>query len=46
MILLVLLIYFSFVCGAAAIAWHENRRKWVGEVSRKSERMPKDPIIR
>ncbi|KAF3683748.1 putative cysteine proteinase 15A-like [Capsicum annuum] len=30
----------------AAIAWHENRRKWVGDVSRKSERMPKDPIIR
>ncbi|KAL3323705.1 hypothetical protein AABB24_038054, partial [Solanum stoloniferum] len=29
----------------AAIAWHENRRKWVGEVSSKSERMPKDPII-
>ncbi|KAG5574762.1 hypothetical protein H5410_054896 [Solanum commersonii] len=29
----------------AAIAWHENRRKWVGEVSRKSERMPKDPVI-
>ncbi|KAM3283021.1 hypothetical protein P3S67_026666 [Capsicum chacoense] len=29
----------------AAIAWHENRRKWVGDVSRKSERMPKDPII-
>ncbi|XP_055830104.1 uncharacterized protein LOC129899235 isoform X2 [Solanum dulcamara] len=29
----------------AAIAWHENRRKWVGEVSRKSERIPKDPII-
>ncbi|XP_015056495.1 uncharacterized protein LOC107002830 isoform X2 [Solanum pennellii] len=29
----------------AAIAWHESRRKWVGEASRKSERTPKDPII-
>ncbi|CAN4115000.1 unnamed protein product [Withania somnifera] len=29
----------------AAVAWHENRRKWVGEASNKSERMQKDPII-
>ncbi|KAK4359963.1 hypothetical protein RND71_022192 [Anisodus tanguticus] len=29
----------------AAIAWHENRQRWVGDVSRRSERMPKDPII-
>ncbi|KAK6775205.1 hypothetical protein RDI58_026206 [Solanum bulbocastanum] len=42
----VLFVSYRFVCGAAAIAWHENRRKWVGEVSSKSERMPKDPIIR
>ncbi|XP_059289027.1 uncharacterized protein LOC132042524 isoform X1 [Lycium ferocissimum] len=30
----------------AAIAWHENRRTWVGDVSSRSDRMPKDPIIR
>ncbi|XP_059289028.1 uncharacterized protein LOC132042524 isoform X2 [Lycium ferocissimum] len=29
----------------AAIAWHENRRTWVGDVSSRSDRMPKDPII-
>ncbi|XP_009774965.1 uncharacterized protein LOC107792688 [Nicotiana tabacum] len=29
----------------AAIAWHENRRKWVGDLSMRSERVPKDPII-
>ncbi|KAK4367073.1 hypothetical protein RND71_014953 [Anisodus tanguticus] len=29
----------------AAIAWHENRRRWVGDVSRRSDRMPEDPII-
>ncbi|KAL2533910.1 hypothetical protein Adt_07261 [Abeliophyllum distichum] len=29
----------------AAIAWQESRRKWIGDTSQRSERMPKDPII-
>ncbi|XP_037493328.1 uncharacterized protein LOC105641111 isoform X1 [Jatropha curcas] len=29
----------------AAIAWHENRRKWVGNQSRQSKTVAKDPII-
>ncbi|KAG8390584.1 hypothetical protein BUALT_Bualt01G0098800 [Buddleja alternifolia] len=29
----------------AAIAWNESRRKWIGDVSQRSERTPKDPII-
>ncbi|KAI3470507.1 hypothetical protein Pfo_027170 [Paulownia fortunei] len=29
----------------AAIAWNESRRKWIGNVSQRSERMAKDPII-
>ncbi|XP_022842674.1 uncharacterized protein LOC111366199 [Olea europaea var. sylvestris] len=29
----------------AAIAWQESRRKWIGDISQRSERMPKDPII-
>ncbi|KAJ8557538.1 hypothetical protein K7X08_003163 [Anisodus acutangulus] len=39
------LVFVNHVYGAAAIAWHENRRRWVGDVSRRSDRMPKDPII-
>ncbi|KAK3232541.1 hypothetical protein Dsin_004422 [Dipteronia sinensis] len=30
----------------AEIAWHENRRKWIGDESQQPERMDKDPIIR
>ncbi|KAI4351484.1 hypothetical protein L6164_005850 [Bauhinia variegata] len=29
----------------AAIAWHEDRRKWVGDKSKYPSKMPKDPII-
>ncbi|OIW21765.1 hypothetical protein TanjilG_10649 [Lupinus angustifolius] len=29
----------------AEIAWHENRRKWVGDKSQHHPRMTKDPII-
>ncbi|KAI4347681.1 hypothetical protein L6164_008470 [Bauhinia variegata] len=29
----------------AAIAWHENRRKWVGDKCQRPQKMPKDPII-
>ncbi|KAL5733557.1 hypothetical protein ACOSQ2_033249 [Xanthoceras sorbifolium] len=29
----------------AEIAWHENRRKWIGDQSQRPERMEKDPII-
>ncbi|KAB1219027.1 hypothetical protein CJ030_MR3G015057 [Morella rubra] len=29
----------------AALAWHENRRKWVGDQSRRSKTRTKDPII-
>ncbi|XP_052200545.1 uncharacterized protein LOC127806957 [Diospyros lotus] len=29
----------------AAIAWQQNRREWIGSQSRRSRRMPKDPII-
>ncbi|KAI5399746.1 uncharacterized protein LOC127091492 isoform X1 [Lathyrus oleraceus] len=29
----------------AANAWHENRKKWVGDKSQNSPRTPKDPII-
>ncbi|GAB4854993.1 hypothetical protein Ancab_023580 [Ancistrocladus abbreviatus] len=29
----------------AAIAWHENRRKWIGDRSRRSKRGPKEPVI-
>ncbi|PIN24449.1 hypothetical protein CDL12_02800 [Handroanthus impetiginosus] len=29
----------------AAIAWDENRRKWIGDLSQRSQRIPKDPII-
>uniref|UniRef100_A0A2P2PHY6 Uncharacterized protein LOC105641111 isoform X1 n=1 Tax=Rhizophora mucronata TaxID=61149 RepID=A0A2P2PHY6_RHIMU len=28
-----------------AIAWHENRRKWIGDQSRQTQRVEKDPII-
>lgn len=30
----------------AEIAWHESRRKWVGDQSQRPDRMVKDPIIR
>lgn len=30
----------------AAISWHESRRKWIGDLSQRPERVPKDPIIR
>ncbi|XP_022892607.1 uncharacterized protein LOC111407398 [Olea europaea var. sylvestris] len=29
----------------AAISWHESRRKWIGDLSQRPERVPKDPII-
>lgn len=29
----------------AAIAWHENRKKWVGDQSQRAKRMEKDPVI-
>ncbi|KAK6156334.1 hypothetical protein DH2020_010582 [Rehmannia glutinosa] len=29
----------------AAIAWDESRRKWTGDLSQRSPRIPKDPII-
>lgn len=29
----------------AELAWHENRRKWVGDQSQRPQRMDKDPII-
>ena len=31
---------------AAAIAWHEDRTKWVGDKSQHPPRTAKDPIIR
>ncbi|KAF7811692.1 DUF4050 family protein [Senna tora] len=34
----------SFV-NHAAIAWHEERRKWVGDKSQHPPRMAKEPII-
>ena len=30
----------------AAIAWEQNRREWIGDRSRRSKRIQKDPIIR
>lgn len=38
--------YFGLIFYAAAIAWHEERRKWVGDKSQHPPRMAKDPIIR
>ncbi|MED6203712.1 hypothetical protein PIB30_001953 [Stylosanthes scabra] len=29
----------------AAIAWHENRRKWVGDKSQNQPRIDKEPVI-
>ncbi|KAL7109724.1 hypothetical protein ACP275_06G193400 [Erythranthe tilingii] len=29
----------------AAIAWDESRRKWAGDLSPRSQKMPTDPII-
>ncbi|CAI9091165.1 OLC1v1026119C3 [Oldenlandia corymbosa var. corymbosa] len=30
----------------AANAWHENRKKWTGDLHQKAKRVEKDPIIR
>ncbi|ONI23787.1 hypothetical protein PRUPE_2G208000 [Prunus persica] len=38
LIMIIKLIYF-----VAAIAWHESRKKWVGD--QRMQRMAKDPII-
>jgi transposase len=35
----------SMFVNHAANAWHENRKKWVGDKSQQSPRTPKDPII-
>ncbi|XP_065871929.1 uncharacterized protein [Euphorbia lathyris] len=35
----------SLFVNHAAIAWHESRRKWIGDQSQKSESMQKEPII-
>ncbi|WOH02423.1 hypothetical protein DCAR_0521812 [Daucus carota subsp. sativus] len=29
----------------AAIAWHESRREWIGDSSKRLQRTPKDPVI-
>lgn len=29
----------------AVIAWHESRRKWIGDPSQRSQRTSRDPII-
>ncbi|XWS75203.1 hypothetical protein CRYUN_Cryun01aG0065300 [Craigia yunnanensis] len=29
----------------AEIAWHENRRRWVGDKSQQSRKISKDPVI-
>ncbi|XP_078182702.1 zinc finger protein [Carex rostrata] len=29
----------------AAIVWHDTRKKWVGDASKKSKRPPPEPII-
>ncbi|CAI9773012.1 unnamed protein product [Fraxinus pennsylvanica] len=29
----------------AAISWHDSRGKWIGDLSQRSKRVPKDPII-
>ncbi|XP_042505324.1 uncharacterized protein LOC122081955 [Macadamia integrifolia] len=35
----------SIFVNQAAITWHENRRQWIGDQSRKSQRVAKDPVI-
>ncbi|XP_010067347.2 uncharacterized protein LOC104454250 [Eucalyptus grandis] len=35
----------SLFVNHAAVAWHENRRKWVGDQTQRSTRMVKDEII-
>ncbi|XVF83050.1 hypothetical protein PTKIN_Ptkin16aG0101300 [Pterospermum kingtungense] len=35
----------SIFVNHAAIAWHENRRRWVGDKSQQSRKISKDPII-
>lgn len=34
----------KLICHVAAIAWHDSRKKWVGD--QRVQRMAKDPIIR
>ncbi|XP_010243250.1 PREDICTED: uncharacterized protein LOC104587366 isoform X3 [Nelumbo nucifera] len=29
----------------AAITWHQRRTEWIGDQSKKSQRVPKDPVI-
>ncbi|KAK1396532.1 putative HXXXD-type acyl-transferase family protein [Heracleum sosnowskyi] len=29
----------------AAIAWHESRREWIGDSSKRLQSTPKDPVI-
>ncbi|KAG7998458.1 hypothetical protein I3843_01G260300 [Carya illinoinensis] len=36
----------SIFVNHAAIAWHESRKRWVGDQSRRSKRKAKEPIIR
>ncbi|GKU91665.1 hypothetical protein SLEP1_g5502 [Rubroshorea leprosula] len=36
----------SIFVNHAVHAWHENRKRWVGDQSRRSKRITKDPIIR
>ncbi|XP_059666036.1 uncharacterized protein LOC132311905 [Cornus florida] len=35
----------SLFVNHAEIAWQESRRKWIGDQTQKSGRVPKDPII-
>ncbi|KAG2729774.1 hypothetical protein I3760_01G265600 [Carya illinoinensis] len=35
----------SIFVNHAAIAWHESRKRWVGDQSRRSKRKAKEPII-
>lgn len=50
LIVVFLIIYEEIViCGIfflAAIAWHESRREWIGDSSKRLQRTPKDPVIR
>ncbi|KAJ9181528.1 hypothetical protein P3X46_009651 [Hevea brasiliensis] len=29
----------------AEVAWHEKRKQWTGDLSQKSQRMPREPIM-
>ncbi|GLT88832.1 hypothetical protein SLE2022_068410 [Rubroshorea leprosula] len=35
----------GWICYVAVHAWHENRKRWVGDQSQRSKRITKDPII-